>query len=121
MSYLCQTGGGLAQEREEGDSTKLHLKLGLSPLESPLHSRSVSLALSPSLSLAFLGGSAAPARLLRHKTKKASCCIKEIIVRVLAEECSPCPPACPRPHGAHSPPPPPRGKRGGPIKPAPHF
>lgn len=65
MSYLCQTGGGLAQEREEGDSTKLHLKLGLSPLESPLHSRSVSLALSLSLSLAFLGGSAAPARLLR--------------------------------------------------------
>ena len=32
--------GRLEEEREEGDITKLHLKLGLSPLESPLHSLS---------------------------------------------------------------------------------
>ena len=39
-------GGVLEEEKEEGDITKLHLKLGLSPLESPLRSLPLSLSLS---------------------------------------------------------------------------
>lgn len=78
MSYLCQTGGGrgrggMEEEREEGDITKLHLKLGLSPLDSP-----------STLSLAFLGSFGAQARFF-NRSEKRGCCVKEIIVKVLPE------------------------------------
>ncbi len=58
--------GGMVEEREEGDITKLHLKLGLSPVGVP------SLALSLSLSLAFLGGFGAQARSFNGNEKESA-------------------------------------------------
>ncbi len=54
-------GGEVEEEREEGDITKLHLKLGLSPLESPC-----------TLSLAFLGGFGAQARFFNRNEKETA-------------------------------------------------
>lgn len=51
----------MEEEREEGDITKLHLKLGLSPLESPC-----------TLSLAFLGGFGAQARFFNRNEKETA-------------------------------------------------
>lgn len=53
--------GGLEEEREEGDITKLHLKLGLSSLESPC-----------TLSPAFLGGFGAQARFFNRNEKETA-------------------------------------------------
>lgn len=77
-----EDGGSLEEEREEGDITKLHLKLVLSLLESPC-----------TLSLAFLGGFGAQARFF-NRNRKRDCCIKEINVKVLALWSKP-QPVCP--------------------------
>lgn len=60
--------GGMVEEREEGDITKLHLKLGLSPVGVP----SLALSLSLSLSLAFLGGFGAQARSFNGNEKESA-------------------------------------------------
>lgn len=56
-----RVSGGVEEEREEGDVTKLHLKLGLSPSESPC-----------TLSPAFLGGFGAQARLFNGDEKETA-------------------------------------------------